>query len=332
LVLAMTSTGAMSEDQVAALVAAARDGQLAESSAAPAPASRRRRVRKIDFTRPSKFTTEQQRRIERAHDSFCRSASTRLSAELRTAISIELIDTAQLTWANALEEVPRQSVSGIVEVAPLDGRIVLTAELTLLLGLIERLLGGQAPDRPTERHLTDVDRALTRRIFQTLLDELSISFNDVADLRFGLIDLETERAPAQLAPLSEPSLAMTFEVKLGPASSTMVMLIPHRALESVLRAPATADADAEIAAGAVAAVSDAMGDVVVRLRAEVGSVDMSLERVLALRPGDVLRLDGATEEGAVTLFADAVGLHRCKLGRNGRHRAVGVLGPVEAQS
>jgi flagellar motor switch protein FliM len=325
----MTGSGQLSEDQVAALVAAARDGQLAEPGAAMV--SRRRRVRKIDFTRPSKFTTEQQRRLERAADNFCRSVSTRLSAELRTAISFELIDTAQLTWANALEEVPRRSVSGIIDVEPLDGRMVLTAELTFLLGLLERLLGGQGLDRPAERHLTDVDRALTRRIFQTLLDEMAISFNDLAELRFGLLDLETERTPAQLAPLSEPSLAMTFEVKLGRASSTMILLIPHRAIESVLRTPEPAEADVELAAGAAAAVGDAMGDVVVQLRAEVGSVDLPLERVLALRPGDVLRLDGATEEGAVTLFADGVGLHRCKLGRNGRHRAVGVLGPVEAQ-
>jgi flagellar motor switch protein FliM len=323
--------GVLSDDQVAALVAAARDGQLPEAGA-QAPTSRRRRVRRIDFTRPSKFTSEQQRRLERAHVSFCRSVSTRLSAELRTAISVELIDTAQLTWANALDEVPNRSVSGIVDVAPLDGRVLLTAELALLLGLLERLLGGQGLDRPAERALTDVDRALTKRIFQTLLDELSISFNDVAELQFGLVDLETERAPAQLAPLSEPTLAMTFEVKFGRASSTMVLLIPHRAIEPVLRAPEVTPGAAEITAGTAAAVGDALGEVVVQLRAEVGSVDMSLERVLALRPGDVLRLDGAAEEGAVTLYADAVALQRCKLGRNGRHRAVGILGAVEEGS
>ena len=324
----MSGPGVLSEEQVAALVAAARDGQL-PATPAQAPASRRRRVRRIDFTRPSKFTTDQQRRLERAHDNFCRSVSTRLSAELRTAISVELIDTAQLTWANALDEVPKRSVSGIVDVAPLDGRILLTAELALLLGLLERLLGGRGMDRPTERALTDVDRALVKRLLQTLLDELSISFNDVADLRFGLVDIETERAPAQLAPLSEPTLAMTFEVKLGRASSTMVLLIPHRAIEPVLRAPAVTASAAASTAATAAAVGEALGEVVVQLRAEVGSVDMSLERVLALRPGDVLRLDGAAEEGAVTLFADAVALQRCKLGRNGRFRAVGVLGPVE---
>jgi flagellar motor switch protein FliM len=326
----MSAAGVLSEEQVAALVAAARDGQI-PTDAPTASVSRRRRVRRIDFTRPSKFTTDQQRRLERAHDNFCRSVATRLSAELRMAISIELIDTAQLTWANALDEVPRHSVSGIIDVAPLDGKMLLTTELTLLLGLIERLLGGRGQDRPVQRHLTDVDRSLTRRIFQTLLDELSISFTDVAELRFGLVDLETERAPAQLAPLSEPTLAMTFEVKLGRESSTMVLLIPHRAIEPVLRAPVVADAETGIAAHAAAAINDAMSDVIVQLRAEVGSVDMPLERVLALRPGDVLRLDGAAEEGSVTLLADAVALQHCKVGRNGRRRAVGIIGPVEAR-
>ena len=191
------------------------------------------------------------------------------------------------------------------------------------------MLGGQTGERPVERTLTDVDRALVRRLFQTLLDELSISFGDLAELQFGLLDIETERAPAQLAPLSEPSLAMTFEFKLGRQSSTMVLLIPHRAIEPVLRSSTTNQHDADLAADAAAAVSDAMGEVVVRLRAEVGSVELSLAQVLALRAGDILRLDGAAEEGAVTMYADAVALHRAKLGRNGRRRAVGILGPAE---
>ncbi len=324
----MSGAGVLSEEQVAALVAAAKDGQLAEAGAQPS-APRRRRVRKIDFTRPSKFTTDQQRRLERAHENFCRSVSTRMSAELRAPISVELIDTAQLTWANALDEVPRRSISGIVEVAPIEGRILITAELTLLLGLLERVLGGQTGEPPIERTLTDVDRALISRLLQTLLDELSISFGDLAELRFGLLDIETERAPAQLAPLSEPTLVMTFELKVGRMSSTMVLLIPHRAIEPVLRTAGATQHDEDLRAGAAAAVGEAMCDVVVRLRAEVGSAEMPLGAVLALKPGDILRLDGAAQEGAVTLYADAVALHRAKLGRDGRRRAVGILGPAQ---
>ena len=53
---------------------------------------RPRRVRDVDFSRPTKFTPDQQRRFERAHESFCRGSSTRLSTELRNPLLIEVVD------------------------------------------------------------------------------------------------------------------------------------------------------------------------------------------------------------------------------------------------
>src|SRR5918998_682499 len=103
----------LSNDQVAALVAAAQEGSLPERSEQPRQ-RRSRRVRTVDFTRPTKFTKDQQRRLELAHDTFCQTASTRLSAEMRVPMKLEVIDIAQLTWTNALAEVPDPSVSAIV--------------------------------------------------------------------------------------------------------------------------------------------------------------------------------------------------------------------------
>ena len=40
----------------------------------------------MDFTRPTKFTTDQERRIRRAMDTFTERATTRLAAEHRTAM------------------------------------------------------------------------------------------------------------------------------------------------------------------------------------------------------------------------------------------------------
>ena len=64
----------LSPDAIAALVDAARDGRLPEEKPAP---QRRRRMRAVDFTRPTKFTSEQERRLHRTLDAFCR---TRLDA------------------------------------------------------------------------------------------------------------------------------------------------------------------------------------------------------------------------------------------------------------
>ena len=62
------------------------------------------------------------------------------------------------------------------------------------------------------------------------------------------------------------------------------------------------------------------------VRAEVASVELPIEEVLALRPGDVLRLDGRAEAG-VTLYAGDVPVHRGMPGRSGGRRAVQITQP-----
>jgi flagellar motor switch protein FliM len=66
------------------------------------------------------------------------------------------------------------------------------------------------------------------------------------------------------------------------------------------------------------------------VRAEVAAVEMSIEEVLALRPGDVVRLDGRAEDG-VTIFADSVPVHRAQPGRSGTRRAVQVVQRLEEE-
>src|SRR5207237_8799783 len=88
---------------------------------------RARRVREIDFTRPTKFTQEPQRRIERGHDSFCRGAATQLSAELRSAVELEVLNIGQYTWASALDDVPQPSLYAVVETQPLGSKLLVSA-------------------------------------------------------------------------------------------------------------------------------------------------------------------------------------------------------------
>src|SRR3954453_13911309 len=90
-----------------------------EAPAEPSRGKRRaRRLREIDFSRPTKFTQEQLRRIERAHEGFCRTAAMRLSSEPRAEIELEVTDLTQLTWAVALTELPPSSIYGVVKLEP----------------------------------------------------------------------------------------------------------------------------------------------------------------------------------------------------------------------
>lgn len=322
----------LSPDEIAQLVAAAKEGGLPVKQTERA--RRPRRVRELDFTRPVKLAPDQQRRFERAHETFCRTASTRLSAELRSPIEFEIINVDQLTWSAALADVPQPSLFGVLCTQPLETTLLVGVELALVFRFIERLIGGGDTETPLERNLTEIETALTRRTFGALLELLSVVWQELFGLNLQLLDLESQVANVEIAPPSEPTLVVTIEVRGPKASSTISLLVPHRSIATVAdrlsgqfdigEAPAP---DAEIGE----AVRNAIGAVEVEFRAEVGAVEMTIGDVLALGEGDIVRL-GTQASGGVFLCAGDVRLHRARPGRSGVHRAVEIVEQLEVLS
>jgi flagellar motor switch protein FliM len=317
----------LTPDAIAALVDAAKEGRLPEEPAADR--SRQRRMRTVDFTRPTKFTADQERRIKRALDTFCRTASTRLSAELRMSLELEVINVNQLTWSNAHAQVPPRSIACTVDVAPIGTRMLMCTEKNLVLTAIELLLGGSSADAPRDRRLTDIDWALARHFVERILAQLSIVWSDMTELELSAGALDMHLDTAQTAPVSEPTLAFTIEARMDRESSTIGLLVPYAAIAAVAdRLGARDDARDAGAGEAAEAVRSAVGRVEMTVRAEVASVELPIEQVLALQPGDLLRLDALADDG-VTLYTDAVPVHRARPGRSGARRAVQITERLE---
>jgi flagellar motor switch protein FliM len=320
----------LSNDQVAALVEAAKHGQA--DTPEPAQKRRSRRVRDIDFSRPSKFAQDQQRRLERAHESFCRTAGQRLSTELLTPIELEVLSLDQLTWSSAIGQIPQPSICATIECRPLGTQVLLTAELGLMLRLAERLMGGTSVTVVKPRELTEIEVALVRRVFDTLLEVLGATWSELAGLTTHLLGIESQIANVNLAPPSEPTLMLTIEAKIDGSSSTMALVLPHRAVEPALDHLAGSQfGEVQIDAETKAAVRTGVAGVDVEIRAEVASRHMPVDEMLALKPGDVLRFR-VPAAGGVTLFAGHVPAHRAQPGRNGNWRAVQVVARAEARS
>jgi flagellar motor switch protein FliM len=85
-------------ERIAALfeAAASRGAGPPTATTRRGPVRRPRWLRTVDFSRPTKFTTDQERRLTRAIEAFCRTGSTRLSAE-RVPLELELLDCSQHT-------------------------------------------------------------------------------------------------------------------------------------------------------------------------------------------------------------------------------------------
>jgi flagellar motor switch protein FliM len=315
----------LSPDQIEALFAAAETGDLPQHS--DAPRQRSARVTPVDFTRPSKFSKDQERTLRRAHETFCRTASTGLGADMRTAIDLEVVGVAQLNWSNALLEIGPDSVCAIVETDPGGTRILMSVERIFALTLIERQCGGSLVKVPADRRLTDIDMVMTKRIFRLFVEQLSLVWQEAVGIKLDLADIEPEPGSAQIATLSEPTLLVTIEIRMNRGSFTLGVLLPWSAIEHVSgrlsggdRNTGTDDPRDE------AKMRNALGKVPVNLRAEIGSIELTAAEVLALGEGDVVRL-GSAKQG-VTLYADDVPVHRARPGRDGTRRAIQVTGEV----
>lgn len=317
-------TQAMTQDAISALVEAAREGSV--DDVPTAPARRARRLRRMDFTRPTKFSGDQERRIRRAMETFCRSASTRLSAELRSQVEFEVIDLDQLGWAAAHAALPGDAI-GVTLGAGQGGRFLLTAEQAFVLTAVELLLGGSTETASGTRRLGDIDWELSTLLFEHLVSQLGPVWDDLCGLPLRIERLDPTSETGHLSPVSEPTLVVTMEVRLLRRSSAFVLLVPHAAVAGV----------AEELAGAtdraLARADDPDADAVVRsvevvARAEVARVRVPLDRILALRPGDLVRLEAPTSAG-VELCVEDTAVFRCRPGRLDARRAVQIEGLLE---
>jgi flagellar motor switch protein FliM len=315
----------LSSDKIAELVEATKQGQLPDLAAAGGQ-RRPPRLRTVDFSRPTKFTADHQRRIARAIDTFCVTSITRLSTELRTPVELEAINSAQATWSAAQSQLPGSSLWVTLEVQPLGTRMLLTVEQSFVLMCIECLLGG-SPDRPPrERRFSEIDWTLTHRLFESIVHQLTLVLQDLAGISLSIVEIETYNDTSQIAAVSEPTFVVVVESRINKHSASMALLIPWLSIDSVSdRLAGKENRTEETDQGDREGIERAVAGVPVMLRAEVAAIDLPIDEILALGPGSIVRLGAQADQG-VTVFAENVKLARAQPGCNGPRRAIQVSG------
>jgi flagellar motor switch protein FliM len=305
-------------------------GADAPFGARPDHGPRQARVQQIDFRRPTKFPRELVRRLEHAHESFCRTASSGLSAELRASFELSVAGSEQLPYGTAMAQANQDALLGVLEVQPLDTEIALMVEMPLALRLVDRLLGGGGKPRDeVSDSLTDLEVVIVRRAVQSLVEPLSSTWLDLADVHFAIGSMQTSPMTFQLVPPSEPVLMLHLEARLDGLVSPIVVCIPYSAVEQIADKLEHRQREGQAPdPSAAGKVHRAVSGVDVELRAEVGAVDMKVSEVLELAVGDVIRLRRPADKGVI-VYAGDVPTYVGTPGRNGNVRAVQVRGAWE---
>jgi flagellar motor switch protein FliM len=203
--------------------------------------------------------------------------------------------------------------------------------MPLALRLVDRLLGGGGkPREGTVDTLTDLEVVILRRAITSIVEPLSATWLDLADVHFSIASMQTSPMTFQLVPPSEPVLMLHIEARLDGLVSPLVLCIPYRSVAPIVEKLEHRHYEGHDVVDPTAAgkVHEAISAVDVELRAEAGATDLKITEVLDIKVGDVIRLRRPADKGVI-VYAGDVPTYVAEPGRNGNKRALKVTGRWE---
>ncbi len=272
-----------------------------------------------NFRRPDKFSKDHIRSIQSIQDTFSRFAANFLSAKTRSAVHVELEHLEQSTLGEYLDQLPQPTVLYVAELEPLVGRVVIQVDLALALSVIDRMLGGpgfSGQERATGA-VTEIEMLLLQDIGAGIFAELTSAWEQVEKLT--AVHPEVALSPMQVQGLlpSEVALVIYHDVRLFNEQGKISICLPASTLEPVMprlnarllfanpRTTSGDESERDIAAQ--------LENVALTVRVELGRTTVRVADLLALEPGDIIRLDSSVDEPVPVFVED----RHCYLGNPG---------------
>lgn len=284
-----------------------------------------------DFRRPSKFSRDQLRSLERIHQQFGRLLGIMLGVRLRTEVSVRVVSVQQLTYGEFIRSVPNPSLLAVIQFGQGGDRIVMELSLELAMHVYERLAGGTGPSRIAGREPTDIElHVLRKQLLGLTADAYRQAWSSLVELPMAFQDLETNPTYLNLVLDQDTVMWIALEVEIREVSDRLNICLPHSALEPLLprlahefmlRIPARSRA------GERERLERLLKDTVVSVQAILGRVDLEVRELMDLRIGDVLVLGTGIHDEVRMYVADRPKFAG-RIGRIGSRLAVRLTGPA----
>jgi flagellar motor switch protein FliM len=326
----------LSQAEIDALLGAVSDGTLPAEDQPPALSADGRVVKAYDFRRPAKFSSEQLRTLQAIHENVGRIASARLSSFLRTSIVIQLAGTDQLIFDDYQAQLSLPTQLVVMTSGGLAGPFLLDMDLGFAFAAVDRLLGG--PGRvPCDSHEpTPIEADLIARVVAHLPPALNEGWSHLQAMDVSVTESALTPILLRVAAPSEVVAVMTYEVRFAGQAAPMSICYPYATLEPLLpRLAATMWYAQRRSAGSTDSrelLEAEVRSVEIAIAASFRAVDIPVESLTELRPGDIIRFDERFDEPVLVDIANQAQALAIP-GRVGEHmalRLVSPLSPMEA--
>lgn len=188
-----------------------------------------------NFRRPDKFSKDNLRALRDIHREFSKAISLVLSGYLRMRVEIEIVSVDQLTYEEFVRSMPSPISVGVFEFEPLSGQVLLGISFEVISCIVNRMLGGVGNIENQTRELTDIEKALAKKVINIIIKSLEDSWNTIIPVTGKFISLDDNYQSIQVATAGEIVALLTFEVQIsGKHFGLFSLCFPYPVLETVL--------------------------------------------------------------------------------------------------
>lgn len=193
-----------------------------------------KQVKVYDFKRPSKFSKEHLRTLEIIFEHYGRLLYTNLPAYLRKQVTVDVVSSEALIYAEFSNALSNPVLLGIVDASPMNGKIIMELGTNLGYAIIDRMLGGSGVSLEKKREFSEIEIIILERFLSICIDLLREPWQNVVAIKPRLERIETNPQFAQIISPQEMMSIVTLSIKIGDVEGLMNICLPFDTLEDVM--------------------------------------------------------------------------------------------------
>lgn len=287
----------LSQNEIDALLKQLSSGELDVNDIEDTKSAK---IKEYDFARPAKFSKEHLRTLEIIFEHYGRLLSSNLPAYLRKNVQVEVMNSEAVTYAEFSNALSNPVLLGVVNMAPLNGSIVIEMATNVGYAIIDRLLGGNGEPLEKARQFSEIELSILERIFATIIELLREPWENVVAIDPILERIETNSQFAQIISPAEMIALVTINLNVGGVEGMMNICLPYITLEKVMDKLNTKywfstmqDKDENSYSEAIEA---AINHALIPVCAELGKSRITVMDFANLAVGDILKLDRKVDD------------------------------------
>ncbi len=229
------------------------------------------------------------------YDSFIRYNRVSLSNRLRKSVEIKKIGARSYKFDDFLQTLPSPVCMGIFKIEPLKGAALISFDSTLVLSLVDSLLGGTGSAKVpvANRMFTSIELRLMEKIVGDVLQDLEKAWAPLYATHMNLLRMEMNPRLISIVPPEYQIVTMSLKLQIEDISGNIMFAIPYMTIDPIrdkLKVGMQFDLMA-IDPQWSSRLSSEILEAPMETTVEMGNANITLRELLELVPGDTIMLD-----------------------------------------